>query len=324
MAQPVRSYRHGTSTIPLLDLTIGEALDRAAALWPEQEAVVVRDQGIRLTYTQLRDEADRLAAGLIALGLEPGDRIGLWSPNRAEWVLSQFAAARAGLILVNLNPGYRSAELEYALNKVECKALISADRFKSTDYIAIMREVAPELDHCSPGALHAVRVPHLRTLIHFADSDEPGYYRFRDVPALATTEHHARLQALSGVLQPDDPINIQFTSGTTGAPKAATLTHHGLINNAHIIGLGDGYRQGDRLGNPFPLYHVGGMVVGSIMGIVLGVTAVYLGEAFDPLAALETIQAERCTQFCGVPAMFIAMLNHPDFGRYDLSTLRGG
>ncbi len=324
MAQPARSYAHGATAIPLLDMTIGEALDRAAERWPDQDAVVVRDQGVRLTYAALRRAANGLAAGLIALGLAPGDRIGLWSPNRVEWVLSQYAAAKAGLILVNLNPGYRAAELEYALNKVECRALITSDRFKTTDYIAIARQVAPELDRCPPGALRAARVPHLRTLVHFADTNEPGYYRFSDIPGLAGPADHARLDALTSLLQPDDPINVQFTSGTTGSPKAATLTHHGLLNNAYFIGLIDGYRQGDRLGNPFPLYHVGGMVVGSLMGVVLGVTAVYLGEAFDPLAALETIQAERCTQFCGVPAMFIAILNHPAFHRFDVSTLRGG
>ena len=324
MAGMAHSYAHGVSATPLLNLTLGQALDLAAERWPDQEAMVVRDQGIRFTYADLRRAVDRLAAGLIALGLRPGERVGLWSPNRAEWVLSQYATAKAGLILVNLNPGYRAAELEYALNKVECRALITADRFKTTDYIGIMRQLAPELDRCPPGALTAARLPHLTTLIHFADTHEPGYYRLTDIPALGGPAERARLDELSGMLLPDDPINIQFTSGTTGSPKAATLTHHGLINNAYFIGLMDGYKRGDRLANPFPLYHVGGMVVGSIMGVVLGVTAVYLGEAFDPLAALEAIQDERCTHFCGVPAMFIAMLNHREFNRFDVSTLRGG
>jgi fatty-acyl-CoA synthase len=198
---------------------------------------VVRDQDARLTFAELRLEVDRLATGLIALGLKPGDRVGLWSPNRIEWVLTQYATAKAGLILVNINPGYRAAELEYALNKVECRALISSDRFKTTDYIGILRELAPELEHCAAGALRAARLPHLTIAVHFADTDEPGYYRFSDIQALGGPKERARLAELAYLLQPDDPINIQFTSGTTGSPKAATLTHHGLLNNAYFFFL---------------------------------------------------------------------------------------
>ena len=324
MLAPTTSYFHRTSAIPLLNDTLGGALDKAAERWPDQEAVVVRDQGARLTFAKLRSEADRLAAGLIALGLKPGDRVGLWSPNRIEWVLTQYATAKAGLILVNINPAYRAAELEYALNKVECQALITADRFKTTNYIRILRELAPELDYCAPGALKAARLPHLSIAVHFADTDEPGYFRFSEMQALGVPSDRARLDELSQLLQPDDPINIQFTSGTTGSPKAATLTHHALLNNGYFVGLMQDLKVGDRYGTPFPLYHVGGMVCGSIMGIALGVTSIYLGEAFDPLAALETIQAERCTQFCGVPTMLIAILNHPAFRQYDMSSLRGG
>jgi fatty-acyl-CoA synthase len=324
MTGTTRSYFHRTSTLPLLNNTLGGALDSAAERWPEQEAVVVRDQDVRLTFAALRHEVDRVAAGLIALGLKPGDRVGLWSPNRIEWVLTQYATAKAGLILVNLNPGYRAAELEYALNKVQCRALITSDRFKTTDYIGILRELAPELDHSAPGALQAARLPHLTVAVHFADTDEPGYYRFSDILALGGPAERTRLVELSELLQPDDPINIQFTSGTTGSPKAATLTHHGLLNNGYFFGLMGGLKAGDRCGTPMPLYHVGGMVVGSITGIALGVTIIYLGEAFDPLASLETIQAERCTHFCGVPTMLIAILNHPAFRQFDLSSLRGG
>jgi fatty-acyl-CoA synthase len=324
MSVPTQSYFHRTSMLPLLNDTLGAALDKAAERWPDQEAVVIRDQGARLSFAELRREVDWLAAGLIALGLQPGDRVGLWSPNRIEWVLTQYATAKAGLILVNLNPGYRAAELEYALNKVECRALITADRFKTTDYIGILRELAPELAHCPPGALHAARLPHLKVAVHFADTDEPGYYRIAEIPAIAGAAERARLEELSGLLQPDDPINIQFTSGTTGSPKAATLTHRGLLNNGYFFGLMAGATEGDRCGTPMPLYHVGGMVVGSIMGIALGVTIIYIGEAFDPVASLETIQAERCTHFCGVPTMFIAILNHPAFRQFDLSSLRGG
>jgi fatty-acyl-CoA synthase len=324
MTAAKQSYFHRASEVPLLSDTLGGALDKAAERWPDREAVAVRDQAVRLTFAELRQEVDRLATGLISLGLKPGDRVGLWSPNRIEWILTQYATAKAGLILVNINPGYRAAELEYALNKVECRALISANRFKTTDYIGILRELAPELERCKPGELTAARLPHLTTAVHFIDTDEPGYYRFTDILGMGGSTERARLEDLSGVLQPDDPINIQFTSGTTGAPKAATLTHHGLLNNGHFFGLMAGFREGDRCVTPMPLYHVGGMVMGSIAGISLGVTIIYIGEAFDPVASLEAIQAERATHFCGVPTMFIAVLNHPAFRQFELSSLRGG
>ncbi|MGD0105547.1 MAG: AMP-binding protein [Rhodopila sp.] len=318
------SYAHRVSATPLLFDTLGGCLDKAAARWPEQEAVVVRDQGVRVTFAELRRQVDCLAAGLIALGLQPGDRVGLWSPNNIAWVISQYATAKAGLILVNLNPGYRVAELEYALNKVECRALITADQFKTSHYIGMLRALAPELDHCAPGALRAARVPHLTTVIHIADTDEAGFYTLSGVHALGGPREYARLSELAELCQPDDPINIQFTSGTTGSPKAATLTHHSLINNAWFFAEEAGIRQGHRFCAPLPLYHVGCMVLGSIAGILCGATLVYLGEAFDPLAALETIQDERCDAFGGVPTMFVAILNHPAFSQYDLTALRMG
>ena len=318
------SYAHSTSAIPLLNATLGSSLDEAAERWPNHEAVVVRDQNIRMSFAELRQEADRLAAGLIALDLRPGDRVGLWSPNNIDWVVSQYATAKAGLILVNLNPGYRGGELEYALNKVECRALITADQFKTTHYIDILRQLAPELDHCEPGALRSVRLPHLTTLIHMSNTAEHGFYTLEAVRCLGGAAERARLAELSELLQPDDAINIQFTSGTTGSPKAATLTHHGLINNAFFFAEGAGVQEGQRFCNPLPLYHVGGMVLGSIAGVVRGFTVVYLGEAFDPLAALDAIQAERCDAFGGVPTMFVAILNHPAFAKYDLSSLRLG
>ena len=243
MTTSTHSYFHRAAAIPLLDDTLGGALDKAAERWPDREAVVIRDQGVRQTFAALQQEVDRLAAGLIALGLKPGDRVGLWSPNRIEWVLTQYATAKAGLILVNINPAYRAAELEYALNKVECRALITADQFKTTHYIGILRELAPELGECPPGALQASRLPHLRMVIHFADTDEPGFYRFTEIQALGGPLEFARLHELSGLLQPDDPINIQFTSGTTGSPKAATLTHHGLLNNGYFFGVMAGLKR---------------------------------------------------------------------------------
>jgi fatty-acyl-CoA synthase len=319
-----RSYAHRAWATSLLNDTIGGCLDKAAARWPNHEAVVVCDQDVRMTFAELRHEADRLAAGLIALGLQPGDRVGLWSPNNIGWILSQYATAKAGLILVNLNPGYWLAELEYALKKVECRALITAHRFKTSDYIGILRKLAPELDHCEPGALRSGRLPHLTTVIQMSNTDEPGFYTLDGVRRLGGPAELARLAELTDVLQPDDPINIQFTSGTTGSPKAATLTHHSLLNNGFFFGEVAGVREGDRFCTPMPLYHVGGMVLGSICGIAHGITIVYVGEAFDPVAALEAIQAERCQAFGGVPTMFVSILNHPSFAQYDLSTLRLG
>jgi fatty-acyl-CoA synthase len=321
---PANSHAHGLSPIPLRNETIGQALDHAASAWPDQDAVVVCDQGVRLTYAALRREADRLASGFIALGLEPGDRIGIWSPNRIEWVLTHYAAARAGMILVCVNPAYRIAELAYALNKVECRALVTANRFKTTDYIGMLRALAPELEHCGPGALRAERLPHLTTLIQMGDAEEPGFHRFSAVMTLGQATGSARLTELAETIQADDPVNIQFTSGTTGAPKAATLTHQSLLNNAFFVGEICGIHAGDRYLTPLPLYHIGAMSCVALLSLTRGATVIYPGEAFDPLAVLEALRTERCTIFGGVPTMFIALLNHPRFGEFDLSRLRGG
>jgi fatty-acyl-CoA synthase len=324
MTKSVRSYAHGASATPLLHQTIGETLDLAAERWPDQQAVVVRDQNVRLTYADLRHQVDRLAAGLIALGLKPGERIGIWSPNRIEWILTLYAAAKAGLILVNINPAYRLAELEYALNKVQCRAVVTADRYRTSDYIGMLRALAPELDHCAPGALRANRLPHLTTLIHMENTDETGFYRFDAIADLGGAAQHARLAELACIVQPDDPVNIQFTSGTTGAPKGATLTHNNIINNAFFQAQVMGIGAGDRFCNPLPLYHTGGTVCGCMLSIVCGVTMIWLGQAFDPSEALETLQAERCTTFLAVPTIFVALLNHATFGQYDLSHLHAG
>jgi fatty-acyl-CoA synthase len=319
-----RSYTHGVSTTPLLYQTIGEVLDLAAEHWPDQEAVVVRDQNIRLSYRELRQQVDRLAASFVALGLKPGEPIGIWSPNRIEWILTLYAAAKAGLILVNINPAYRLAELEYALNKAQCRALVTADHFKTSLYVELLRALAPELAYCHPGALRSERLPHLTIVIHMEPTDEPGFYRFDDVMNLGGPVEHERLVELADLIQPDDPVNVQFTSGTTGAPKGATLSHNNILNNARFQAEVMGVGKGDRFCNPLPLYHTGGTVCGGMMCIVRGVTIVWLGEAFDPTEALRALAEERCTLFLGVPTMFIAILNHPDFARYDLSHLRTG
>ena len=318
------SYVSGISDVPLLGRTIGQALDRAAARWGDREALVSPSQGIRWTWAELRTRADAFAAGLLALGLERGDRIGIWSLNRAEWTLTQFAAARAGLVLVTINPAYRLSELEFALNKVGCKALVTATAFKSSDYMGMLTTLAPELAAATPGALSAARLPTLRGVIQIGGPPAAGAIAFEDVPGLATEAGRASLAPLGGRLQFDDAINVQFTSGTTGSPKGVTLTHHNILNNGYFVGRALELTEADRICVPVPLYHCFGMVMGNLAAVTHGAAMVYPGEGFDPLVTLETVAAERCTALYGVPTMFIAELDHPDFGRIDLSSLRTG
>ena len=318
------SYVHGASETPFIGDTIGVHFDRIVERFGERDALVVRHQQIRWTYRELKERVDTFAAGLLALGLKRGDRIGIWSPNNAEWVLAQFATAKAGLILVNINPAYRVAELEYVLNKAGCVALITAAQFKSSDYLAMLRELAPELRTAAPGNLHASRLPELRLVITIGAGENPGMMRFEDVPGLARVAERHRLAALAEELQFDDPINIQFTSGTTGFPKGATLSHHNILNNGLFIAGAMKLTEHDRVCIPVPLYHCFGMVIGNLGCLTHGSTMVYPGEGFDPLATLETIAAERCTAVYGVPTMFIAEMDHPDFAKFDLTSLRTG
>jgi fatty-acyl-CoA synthase len=318
------SYAHGACATALLSETIGARLDLAAAAAPAADALIVAHQGIRWSYARLRDEAEAFAAGLLALGLAPGERIGIWSQNNAEWVVTQFAAAKAGLILVNINPAYRAHELEYALAKVGCAALVLAAAFKSSDYIGILRSLAPEMGSCAPGAARAVRLPELRIVIRMGVEKTPGMFNFADIPALAGPADVAALRALEGVLQFDDAVNIQFTSGTTGQPKGATLTHHNILNNGFFVAEGIKLGPADRLCIPVPFYHCFGMVMGNLGAVTHGACMVVPAEGFDPLRVLQSVQDERCTALYGVPTMFIAILNHPDFAKYDLSSLRTG
>ena len=324
MASAQKSYVSGASERPLLGVTIGEQLDLTAARFPDNEALVVPHQGVRWRYGEFKERVDRLAAGLLALGLEPGDRIGIWSPNNSEWALTQFAAAKAGLILVNINPAYRLAELEYALNKVECRALVTAESFKSSRYIDMLRQLAPALDRARPGALKAGKLPHLEIVVRLGAARGGGMYAFDEVAERAGAAERRRLEALGRVLQFDDPINIQFTSGTTGFPKGATLSHHNILNNGYFNGVALRLSDRDRVCIPVPLYHCFGMVMGNLMCAAHGAAMVYPGEAFDPLAVLHTVEGERCTVLYGVPTMFIAELDHPEFARFDLSSLRTG
>jgi fatty-acyl-CoA synthase len=324
LSQVGLSYVQGASEKPLIGRTIGQFFDDVCAAWPARPALVVRHQNVRLSYAELRQQADALAAGLLTLGLQPGDRIGIWSPNNSEWVLTQFATAKAGLILVNINPAYRTAELEYALNKVGCKALILAERFKTSDYVGMLRELAPELPHAVPGKLEAPRLPALRSVILLADTAQPGMFRFADILGRGGSTEAQRLAELAAQLQFDDPINIQFTSGTTGFPKGATLSHHNILNNGFFIGEAMRLTPEDRLCIPVPLYHCFGMVLGNLAALTHGACMVFPGEGFDPLTTLQTVAEERCTALHGVPTMFIAQLDHAEFKRFDLASLRTG
>ncbi len=324
MTKLTQSYVDGASTVRLIGETLGAYFDRAVARWRDELALVVRHQQVRWSYGELGRRVEDFAAGLLALGLEPGDRVGIWSPNNAEWVITQFATAKAGLVLVNINPAYRLTEVEYALNKVGCKALITADHFKTSEYVGMLRELAPELDRSVPGRLSAARLPSLAAVIRIGADECLGMFRFADIMAAGGERHARRLGELAVALQFDDPINIQFTSGTTGAPKGATLTHHNILNNGFFIGEAQRLSPRDRVAIPVPLYHCFGMVLGNLACVTHGATMVYPGEGFEPLAVLETVEAERCTALYGVPTMFIAELSHPEFKRFDLSSLRTG
>jgi fatty-acyl-CoA synthase len=317
------SYVCGTSDIPLIGGTIGAFFDGAAARWGSRDALIVRHQGIRWTWAELKREVDRVASGLLALGLRPGECIGIWSPNNAEWTLTQFAAAKAGIILVTVNPAYRTSELEYALNLSRCKALVMARSFKSSDYVGMLRNLAPELD-AGGQPLRSARLPHLQLPILIGDAPEPGFLRFADIAAAATAESDTELGALGGKLQFDDAINVQFTSGTTGFPKGATLSHHNILNNGFYVAEAIRLTETDRLCIPVPLYHCFGMVMANLGCLTHGAAMIYPSEGFDPLAVLQAVHEERCTALYGVPTMFIAELDHPDFAKYDLNSLRTG
>jgi fatty-acyl-CoA synthase len=318
------SYAHGASPTPLIGETIGVYFDAAVDRFGARDALIVRHQQIRWNWRQLRERIDAFAAGLLALGLERGERIGIWSPNNAEWTVAQFATAKAGLILVNINPAYRATELEYALNKAGCAALITAARHRSSDYLALLGELAPELAAASPGGLRAARLPDLRLVITIGAAEVPGALAFDAVYDRAGAAEGRRLADLAAELQFDDPINIQFTSGTTGFPKGATLTHHNILNNGFFLGETMRFSERDRVCIPVPLYHCFGMVIGNLGCLTHGAAMVYPSEGFDPLATLETIEAERCTALYGVPTMFIAEMDHPDFDKFDLTSLRTG
>lgn len=319
-----KSYVRGPSTPPLAYTTIPQLLRDAVSRFGPREAAVFHEQDIRMSYYDLDRAVDELASGLLALGLEKGDRVGVWSPNRFEWVLTQFATARVGLVLVNINPAYRLGELEYALNKVGCKALIAARAFKSSDYAGMIRSLAPELKTCEPGRLHAAKLPHLRSVIIMDDQPGSGAYSFEALRKLGGPAQQLRIPEIDKTLGPDDAINIQFTSGTTGMPKGATLSHYNIVNNARYVTDRIGLSETDRLAIPVPLYHCFGMVMGVLGVVSKGATMIFPGEGFDAGQTLDALANERCTALYGVPTMFVAMLEQLEKSPRDLSHMRTG
>ncbi len=319
-----RSHVAGPMEPPLLSLTIPALLAQAVSRHAEREALVFPELGLRWNYRQFAEKVDELAAGLMAIGLKKGDRVGIWSPNRPEWVSTQYATARLGLILVNINPAYRLSELEYVLNKVACKTLVLADTFKSSDYVAMVQNLAPELATATPGALQAVKLPELRSVVRMGEAPTPGMFNYQDLLELGREIEAARLDEITAGLDPDEAINIQFTSGTTGSAKGATLTHRNIVNNGRFTVATMNFTEADRLCIPVPLYHCFGMVMGSLGCVVSGAAMVFPGEAFEPDSTLRCVAEERCTALYGVPTMFVAALEHPEFDRFDFSALRTG
>ncbi|MGJ7489947.1 AMP-binding protein [Variovorax sp. ZT4R33] len=308
------SYAKGATDIPLIEQTLGAFFDAMVAKQPDHEALVSRHEGLRLTYRELQKAANRLASALLNTGLLPGDRVGIWSHNNVPWILMQIATAKVGLVLVNINPAYRTSEVEYALNKVGCKLLVTMAQFKSSDYLGMLRELGPK------------RLPLLQRTVWIdkaGDAAQEGMQRFSELLASGDPED-PRIAQVGARLKGQDPINVQFTSGTTGFPKGATLTHRNILNNGFFVGECMGLAPADRLCIPVPMYHCFGMVLGSLACLTHGSTIVFPNDGFDALSVLETVQAEKCTALHGVPTMFIAELDHPRFAEFDLSTLRTG
>ncbi|MFK5734026.1 AMP-binding protein [Pseudomonas urmiensis] len=322
MTQP--SYTQGQQDKPLLSQCIGDAFDSTVARFPEREALVVRHQGLRYTWRQLAAAVDQHARALIALGVQVGDRLGIWAPNCAEWCITQFASAKVGAILVNINPAYRSSELDYALSQSGCRWVICADSFKTSDYHAMLVSLVPGLGKGLPGELSCERLPELRGVVSLAAHPPGGFIAWPDLQAKAVATSPETLAARQAQLRPSDPINIQYTSGTTGFPKGATLSHHNILNNGYMVGESLGLNEHDRMVVPVPLYHCFGMVMANLGCMTHASTLIYPSDAFDPLATLRAVAEEKATALYGVPTMFIAELDHPQRGEFDLSSLRTG
>ena len=315
---------HIGETAPMIEMTIGDKLEEIVAANPDHPALVMPHQDIRWNYREFNRQVDRFAAGLMHLDIKKGDRVGIWSPNRVEWVLTQFATAKIGAIMVCVNPAYRLFELEYVLNKVGCKALVTAEVFKTSHYLDMLNEFAPELSHCEPGALKAAKFPQLTTIIRMGAESSPGMYNFYDVMDMGTEADDLAVRAAAKTLDINDNINIQFTSGTTGTPKGATLSHRNILNNAFLSARSMRLSAEDRLCIPVPLYHCFGMVLGTLLCVSVGATMVFPGEVFEPEQTLQTVSEEKCTALHGVPTMFIAQLDLPNFKDFEVGPLRTG
>jgi fatty-acyl-CoA synthase len=323
-----RSYASGASDKPLLGVTIGDLFDQIVARYPDNEALVSRHQGLRYSYRALKTVVDQCARALLALGVAKGERVGIWAPNCAEWAITQFATSKIGAILVNINPSYRVHELQYALKQSGCAYLIIAPQFRTSNYTAMIYELAPELQSSQPlptgAGLTAAQLPDLRAVVRLGTEPSPGMLTWGELLALGDRISADQLAERQAQQQFDDPINIQYTSGTTGYPKSATLSHHNILNNGYFVAEIMNFTDQDRLVIPVPLYHCFGMVMGNLGCVTHGATMIYPNDGFDAKSVLDAVQEERATALYGVPTMFIAELNHPDFATYDFSTLRTG
>ena len=324
MGNTRRSYFNGVGEVPLLGLCVGEVLDRAASAYPNQPALVVRHQNRRYTYSEFRAEVEQAARGFLHLGVQKGDRVGVWATNYAEWVIAQFATAKIGAILVNINPAYRAYELEFVLRQSECQTLVLIRGFRDCDYVSTLASICPEVETGGAGDLSSEKLPHLRNLIFVEDGAPRGMFRWSDLVEMGQRVPEQDLRTREASLDFDDPVKIQYTSGTTGFPKGALLSHHNIVNNGLLIGRSMRITAQDKMCIPVPFYHCFGMVLGNMTAVVAGAAMVIPAPYFDPLATLEAVEQERCTALHGVPTMFIAELEHPEFSRFDLRSLRTG
>jgi len=324
MTKTSSSYDSCGSNSPLLGLTIGQCLDQVADAYPDQEAVVSVHQGARFTYREFNQVVNRAAKAFLTLGIEKGDRVAIWSTNNYEWIVAQYATAKIGAILVNVNPAYRTHELEYVLKESRCKVLILIESFRSSNYVEMFYEVCPEARESDPGRLESWRFPHLKDIVFIGSKEYPGMFTRRAFAELGDELSDDALIERRAQLDVDDDINIQYTSGTTGFPKGVTLTHNNILNNAASVAEIMRLTESDRLCVPVPFYHCFGMVLGNLAAMTKGTAVVIPGPSFDPVETLKAVEEERCTALHGVPTMFIAELDHEDFGKFDLSSLRTG
>jgi len=318
------SYTCGTSAVPLLGMTIGEMVDSIATKYPDNEAVVSVHDNVRWTYREFRERVNRVGRALMGLGVEKGDRVAIWAMNHADWTVVQFATSKIGAIMVNINPAYRTYELEYVLKQAEISTLIVQGRFKTSDYVGMFYEACPEAYEAKPGRISCEKFPFLKNAVFMGDIPYNGMYTWEDFLKTADEITMDELIERGDMLSFDDPINIQYTSGTTGFPKGVVLTHHSVLNNGFIIGEGMGFTEKDRLCIPVPFYHCFGMVLSNLACVTHGTTMVLPAPTFDAEEVLKTVEKEHCTALHGVPTMFIAELTHPNFSKFDLRTLRTG